>query len=129
MDLNADPGLDDESAPPVSCSFCGNPGSLDVCTACEVASYCDASCRENARSNHDDLCVKISKQKKLMVESEEELVTKLGGREAFERALKGLNSRADARVYLTRRRNLGLLYMMMSEIETEPHAVFLAETK
>jgi hypothetical protein len=68
-------------------------------------------------------------QKKLFQESEEELVRKLGGREAFERALKSLDGRADAREYLTRRRNLGLLYMMMSEIETKPHAVFLAEKK
>jgi hypothetical protein len=78
---------------------------------------------------HGDLCVKICEQKKLVAESEEELVRKLGGRVAFERALGSLDGRADAREFLTRRRTLGLLYTMMSEVETAPHAVFVAVNK
>jgi hypothetical protein len=78
---------------------------------------------------HGDLCVKICEQKSLVAESEEELVEKLGGRDAFERSLGSLGGRADARQFLIRRRTLGLLYTMLSEVETAPHAVFVAENK
>ncbi len=129
MAHNNDAGNYDDPGPPVSCSHCGKHGRPELCTTCEVASYCDRSCRANARAKHDDLCVKIFKQKKLLAKSEEELVRKLGGRVAFVRALGTLDARVDARDFVNRRRNLGLLYLMMSEVETAPHSVFVAEKR
>jgi hypothetical protein len=60
---------------------------------------------------------------------EEELVEKLGGREAFERARGTPHDVPDARGYLNARRNLGHLYAMMSEIESDPRAVLAAKMK
>jgi hypothetical protein len=69
------------------------------------------------------------KQRNVVMEREEELVKKLGGRKEFDRARATLDSVADARSYLNAKRNLGNLYVMMSEVEGCPDAVLVAENK
>jgi hypothetical protein len=119
----------DGSAPAVACSFCGRRGNPKLCSACKVTAYCDRSCQANARKDHKDLCVKISKQTKVVTGMEEDLAKNLGGREAFERARGTLDTVADARSYLNAQRNLGLLYRMMSEMDGSPDAILVAEKR
>jgi hypothetical protein len=69
----------------------------------------------------------LCSQKKLLAKSKEDLVRRLPRRVAFKRALGSLDASADARYFVNRRRNLGLLHLMMSEVETAPH--FVAENR
>jgi hypothetical protein len=66
-----------------------------------------------------------------VAEKEEKLASKLGGMDALARARArdALDGIVDARAYLNAERNLGLLFQMMADVESDPRAVLVAREK
>jgi hypothetical protein len=110
-----------DPAPAVSrsCSFCGKREKPVLCSGCKVAAYCNESCEAQAREGHQDLCLKIDKQRKAVVGIVKGLAWQLCkswklGKDA-ERLL-GSDDEDEELCYLVKaRRALRLLYTILTK--------------